>query len=46
VLHGAEGKADLAAAVNRTEGERKPLAQAIREDFVPVTHVLIIEARE
>jgi hypothetical protein len=46
VLHGAEGKADLAAAVTRTEGERKPLLQAIHEALVPVTHVLIIEPRE
>jgi lysophospholipase L1-like esterase len=46
VLHGAEAKADLAAAVTRTEEERKPLAAAIREAFVPVTHVLIIEPRE
>jgi hypothetical protein len=46
VFHGAEGKADLAGAVTRTEAERKPLAQAIREAFVPVTHLLVIEPRE
>ena len=46
VLHGAEGKADFAAAVTRTEGERKPLAQAIQEAFVPVTHVLRVEPRD
>jgi hypothetical protein len=46
VLHRAEGKAGLEAAVTRTELERKPLAQAIREAFVPVTHVLVIEPQE
>ncbi len=46
VLHGPEAKADLAAAVTSTEGERKPLLAAIQEALVPVTHVLMIEPQE
>lgn len=44
IFHGAEGKADLAAAVNRTEAERAPLAAAIQAAFTPVTHTITITA--
>jgi lysophospholipase L1-like esterase len=44
VFHGAEGKANMEAAVARTEAERTPLAAAIRTAFVPVRHTLKIEA--
>jgi len=42
IFHGAEGKADMEAAVRRTESERAPLAQAIQAAFVPVTHTIRI----
>ena len=42
VFHGAEGKADMAAAVKRTEAERAPLMEAIHAAFVPVTHTIRI----
>lgn len=45
IFHGAEGKADMEKAVARTEQERTPLAKAIRESFVPVTHTIRIEPR-
>lgn len=45
VFHGAEGKADFAAAVAKTEAERQPLAQAVRDAVVPVEHQIKIEAR-
>jgi lysophospholipase L1-like esterase len=44
ILRGAEGKADMEAAVKRTEAERAPLAAAIANAFVPVTHTIRIEA--
>jgi len=44
IFHGAEGKADMEAAVIRTEEERAPLAAAIADAFVPVTHAIRIEA--
>lgn len=44
VFHGAEGKADMQAAVVRTEQERTRLAAAIEAAFVPVTHILRIVA--
>jgi lysophospholipase L1-like esterase len=43
VFHGKEGKADLEAAVRRTEAERAALVAAIQAAFVPVTHTLRIE---
>lgn len=43
VFHGAEGKADMAQAVSRTEREREPLVEAIKAAFVPVTHTLTIK---
>jgi hypothetical protein len=42
VFHGAEGKADMDAAVARTEKEREPLVTAIHAAFVPVTHIITI----
>lgn len=45
VFHGAEGKADIEAAVTRTEAERVKLVQRIREAFVPVTHTIQITVR-
>jgi len=44
IFHGAEGKANMDAAVARTEAERAPLAVAISAAFVPVKHTLKIEA--
>lgn len=44
VFHGPEGKADLAAAVKRTEPERTALATAIQSAFVPVTHQISLTA--
>jgi lysophospholipase L1-like esterase len=44
VFHGTEGKANMEAAVEKTEVEREPLARAIREAFSPVVHVLKIQA--
>lgn len=43
VFHGAEGKADMAGAVQRTEREREPLAQAIVAAVVPVIHTIRID---
>lgn len=43
IFHGAEGKADIEAAVRRTEAERTGLVRAIQHAFQPVTHVLVIE---
>jgi lysophospholipase L1-like esterase len=45
IFHGPEGKADLAAAITRTEKERETLLQAINAAFVPVTHLITIEPR-
>ena len=42
VFHGDEGKANMEAAVARTEKEREPLAAAIKSAFVPVTHTIRI----
>ena len=44
IFHGAEGKADMEAAVVRTEKERELLAQAIKAALVPVTHEIKIVA--
>jgi hypothetical protein len=43
VFHGAEGKADMERAVQRTEQERGPLAKAIKVAVLPVTHSIRIE---
>ena len=45
IFHGAEGKADMEAAVKKTEAVRAPLAAAIAAAFQPVTHTLKIEAQ-
>lgn len=44
LFHGEEGRADMEATVALTEKARAPLAAAIREALVPVTHTLKIEA--
>ncbi len=46
VFHGQEGKADIEAAVTRTEAERKPLADAIRDAMQPVQHTIRVQAIE
>lgn len=43
-FHGPEAKADMAAVEKFTENFRKPLAKAVREAFVPVTHSIQIVA--
>jgi len=45
IFHGPEGKADMEAAVKKTEAVRAPLAEAIKAAFQPVTHTLKIEAQ-
>jgi lysophospholipase L1-like esterase len=45
IFHGPEGKADMEAAVKKTEAVRAPLAAAIQNAFQPVTHTLKIEAQ-
>ena len=42
LFHGEEGRADMAATVALTEKARAPLATAIRQAFVPVTHAIKI----
>jgi lysophospholipase L1-like esterase len=42
IFHGPRGKADMEKAVDETEVQRKPLAKAIREAMVPVTHQIEI----
>lgn len=42
VFHGKEGRKDFEAAVERTESEREPLAEAIREARRPVTHTIVV----
>jgi hypothetical protein len=44
IFHGPEGK-NMEKAVKTTEEKRAPLAAAIRSAFVPVTHVLKLEAQ-
>ncbi|MGV3484721.1 MAG: SGNH/GDSL hydrolase family protein [Planctomycetaceae bacterium] len=44
VFHGPEGKADREQAVAQTEAKRKPLAAAIVQAMVPVTHTIEITA--
>lgn len=45
IFHGPEGKANLEAAVTRTEAERARLIQAIHRAFVPVSYTLQISAQ-
>ena len=42
IFHGPRGRADIEKAVAETEAERVPLAKAIAEAMVPVTHTLQI----
>lgn len=42
VFHGPRGRADIEKAVAETEAERAPLASAVAEAMVPVTHTLQI----
>jgi hypothetical protein len=44
IFHGAEGKADMAKAVESTETERAPLAKAIADAMTPVRHTILIQA--
>ncbi len=44
LFHGEEGKVDMEATVALTEKARAPLAAAIRDALVPVTHSVKIEA--
>jgi lysophospholipase L1-like esterase len=44
LFHGEEGKNDMEATAAKTEKEREPLVAAIKKAFVPVTHVIRIEA--
>jgi hypothetical protein len=44
LFHGEEGRVDMEATVALTEKARAPLAAAIREALVPVTHTVKIEA--
>ncbi|MFN7772654.1 MAG: SGNH/GDSL hydrolase family protein [Planctomycetota bacterium] len=43
IFHGEAGNKDFAKAVEDTEAERKPLADAIRQAIVPVEHQIKIE---
>ncbi len=43
IFHGEAGKNDFEKAVQDTEAERKPLADAIRQAMVPVEHQIKIE---
>jgi lysophospholipase L1-like esterase len=45
VFHSREARADMPAAVAKTEAERAPLAKAIQGAFVPVEHTLKFEAQ-
>jgi hypothetical protein len=44
LFHGPEGKADMEATAALTEKVRAPLAAAIQQAFVPVTHTIRIAA--
>ncbi len=44
LFHGPEGRADLESTASLTEKARAPLAAAVREAFVPVTHTVRIAA--
>ncbi len=41
-FHGKRGQADMEKTVAETEAERAPIAAAIKEAFVPVTHTIAI----
>ncbi len=42
VFHSPQGRADFAKVVAETEAQRTPLAEAISQAFVPVTHTIEI----
>ena len=42
LFHGEAGQADMEKTAADSERERAPLAAAIQEAFVPVTHTLVI----
>ena len=42
IFHGREGRMDFEKAVTETEAQRTPLAEAIAEAMVPVTHTIEI----
>jgi len=44
IFHGPEGKADITKAVADTEAVRAPLAAAIADAMVPVTHTIRLVA--
>jgi lysophospholipase L1-like esterase len=44
MFHSKEAKADMDKAVETTEAERAPLAQAIADAMKPVRHTLVIQA--
>ncbi len=46
LFHGEEGRVDMEATVALTEKARAPLAAAIRDALVPVTHKLKIESAD
>jgi len=43
IFHGAEGKSDMAKAVETTEAVRAPLAKAIADAMMPVRHTILIQ---
>lgn len=46
VFRSPEAKTDMEGVAARTEQERQPLAQAIKDAFVPVTHTIKIQASQ
>ncbi len=46
LFHGDEGRADMEMTAALTEKTRAPMAKAIKEAFVPVTHTIRIEIEE
>ncbi|MEC9148400.1 MAG: SGNH/GDSL hydrolase family protein [Planctomycetota bacterium] len=43
VFHSREAREDFNAVIQKTEAERKPLAEAVRNSLRPVTHTLTFE---
>lgn len=43
IFHGAEGKTDMAKAVERSEAERAPLVAAIAKAMIPVRHTIRLQ---
>ena len=42
IFHGSEGKADMEAAVKKTEAERAPLAAAVKAAIHPLEHAITL----